>query len=441
MVRKTVTAEIKKLGINGEGIAYLDKKITFVQGALPREVVEIEIVRDEPTYKIGELVKVVSRSKDRVRPKCYQQGKCLGCPLMIMDYQAQLTSKHQLVKDTLNKYIGKENVRVPIEPVKASSQRLAVRNIVRLPIIKFDDRVVFGIYQRESKYLSLMSRCPMQSKRINSCLTELESLFSELHLHAYDELKRKGLRFLTVREFDAGLQLIFVTGEDRIPDRALEAMSRIEGVISIYVCVNTSKKQDFEAGKYEKKFGKATIEQYFMQKTFTISPKDDFPVYRQHAVRVAKEIADMIPEDTLSILEVNSGIGLYSLGLDERYVIKGIDERKGDIVDAMNNVRLMGRMNVNYESGKMDTLFPTLCKARHFDLVMVHVREAKYDPHFISNLRLSTTRHILLFGDHLSTMAKMAGELKENYRLAKIVNLDGAPNGSTLTTIMRLDLA
>ena len=43
MVRKTVTAEIKKLGINGEGIAYLDKKITFVQGALPREVVEIEI--------------------------------------------------------------------------------------------------------------------------------------------------------------------------------------------------------------------------------------------------------------------------------------------------------------------------------------------------------------------------------------------------------------
>lgn len=439
MVKKTVTAEIKKLGINGEGIAYLDKKITFVQGALPREVVEIEIVRDEPTYKIGEIVKIVSRSKDRVRPKCYQQGKCLGCPLMIMDYQAQLTNKHQLVKDTLNKYLGKENIRIPIEPVKASSQQLGVRNIVRLPIIKFDDRVVFGIYQRESKYLSLMSNCPMQSKRINQCLNALEALFSELHLHAYDELKRKGLRFLTIREFDAGLQLIFVTGEDRIPDRALEAISKLDNVISIYVCVNTSKKQDFEASRYEKKFGKTLIEQFFMQKTFMVSPKDEFPVYRQHAVRVAKEIANMIPEDTLSILEVYSGIGLYSLGLDERYVIKGIDDRKGNVVDAMNNVRLMQRNNVNYECGKIDVLFPTLCKARHFDLIMVHVREAKCDTSFIHNLCLSTTRHIILFGDHLSTMAKMAGELKDYYRLGKVVTLDGAPNGSSVTTVMRLD--
>ena len=33
--------EIKKLGINGEGIGYIDRKIVFVPGALPQEEVVV----------------------------------------------------------------------------------------------------------------------------------------------------------------------------------------------------------------------------------------------------------------------------------------------------------------------------------------------------------------------------------------------------------------
>ena len=36
--------EIKKLGINGEGIGYIDRKICFVEGALPGEIVEVEML-------------------------------------------------------------------------------------------------------------------------------------------------------------------------------------------------------------------------------------------------------------------------------------------------------------------------------------------------------------------------------------------------------------
>ena len=43
--------EIKKLGINGEGIGYIDRKIVFVPGALPQEEVIVEITTSSKTIK------------------------------------------------------------------------------------------------------------------------------------------------------------------------------------------------------------------------------------------------------------------------------------------------------------------------------------------------------------------------------------------------------
>ena len=64
-----VLLTIKKIGINGEGIGYYKKKITFVKGALPDEVIVCEIVEETPKYIIGKLVKVKEPSPHRVESK------------------------------------------------------------------------------------------------------------------------------------------------------------------------------------------------------------------------------------------------------------------------------------------------------------------------------------------------------------------------------------
>ena len=61
--------EIKKLGINGEGIGYIDRKIVFVPGALPQEEVIVEIIKQTRTYSEGKLLQVVKPAQDRVTPK------------------------------------------------------------------------------------------------------------------------------------------------------------------------------------------------------------------------------------------------------------------------------------------------------------------------------------------------------------------------------------
>ena len=44
---------IKKWGINGEGIAFHEGKPVFIENAIPEEVIEFDIKRDEDTYLIN----------------------------------------------------------------------------------------------------------------------------------------------------------------------------------------------------------------------------------------------------------------------------------------------------------------------------------------------------------------------------------------------------
>lgn len=436
-----IHATVKKLGINGEGIAYLDKKITFIQGALPDEEVKIELVRSEPKYKVGKLVEVKKASPYRVNAKCRYQKDCLGCPLMVLEYQKQLENKAQLLRDTFNKYAHDAFSQTHFDGVMPAPQQSSIRQIVRLPVVNFNDKVTFGIYQRESKYLTLMTGCMMHSKQINNCLVKLEEIFADLHLQAYDELKHKGIRFLTIREFDEGLQLIFVTGLDRLPDRAIEAISQIKEVQSLYLTVNTTRKQDFEMQRYELKYGNSRMKQIFMQKEFSVSSKADFPVYRQHALRCAKQISKLIDEKNgvKRIIDVGCGIGLYSLGLDEKYEIHGIDVSKININDAIKNVEIQNRTNAIYEEGRIDSLFTTLSKKARFDVALLQIDHFRMTEDMIESILASKTPHLILFGDHVSMMAKQVADLQEQYQLTDIIALDGQPNGAGMSVIACLD--
>lgn len=46
---------IKRLGINGEGIGYYKRKITFVPDALPGEVVLTQVTKVNPRYLEGKV--------------------------------------------------------------------------------------------------------------------------------------------------------------------------------------------------------------------------------------------------------------------------------------------------------------------------------------------------------------------------------------------------
>ena len=52
--------KIVKMGINGEGIGYIQNKPTFVMGAFPNEIAEVKIIKDNKTYQIAQCLKIIN---------------------------------------------------------------------------------------------------------------------------------------------------------------------------------------------------------------------------------------------------------------------------------------------------------------------------------------------------------------------------------------------
>ena len=91
--------EIKKLGINGEGIGYINKKICFINNALPNEIVDVEIVEENRKFLKGKVVSYIQKSKDRVESICKEDKNCQGCSLTALDYQQHAPFKKGILKD------------------------------------------------------------------------------------------------------------------------------------------------------------------------------------------------------------------------------------------------------------------------------------------------------------------------------------------------------
>jgi 23S rRNA (uracil1939-C5)-methyltransferase len=81
-----------------------DGRVVFVEGALPGEVVEVEIESAKKDFARGRLVEVVERSPLRDSPSCsHRRNGCGGCDWMHLRPDAQLDAKVEIVRESLRR--------------------------------------------------------------------------------------------------------------------------------------------------------------------------------------------------------------------------------------------------------------------------------------------------------------------------------------------------
>ena len=78
-----------------------DEKVILIKGAIPGEVVDVEIREKKRDYSVGFVVGVVEPSADRVEPPCPVFGRCGGCQLQYIRYERQVSMKDEVLRDTL----------------------------------------------------------------------------------------------------------------------------------------------------------------------------------------------------------------------------------------------------------------------------------------------------------------------------------------------------
>lgn len=92
----------------GEGVGRLeDGRACFVAGAIPGEVVEVEITKDQKRFAHAETVDVQVPSPHRVEPPCPYFGVCGGCQLQHISPSHQIELKYRVLREQLQR-IGKQ---------------------------------------------------------------------------------------------------------------------------------------------------------------------------------------------------------------------------------------------------------------------------------------------------------------------------------------------
>ena len=94
-------AVIESLDHEGRGVAHVDGKAIFIEGALPGETVEYASYRRKPRYENASVLSVVKASSQRVVPGCPNFGTCGGCSMQHLDRSGQTAAKQRVLEDAL----------------------------------------------------------------------------------------------------------------------------------------------------------------------------------------------------------------------------------------------------------------------------------------------------------------------------------------------------
>ncbi len=172
---------IESLDQEGRGVARIDGKAVFVEGALPGERVRIDIVKRKPSFDVARLVAIEKANASRVEPACPHFGVCGGCSLQHADPALQLAAKQRTLEDALQR-IGRVTPEMLLPPIEGTPWRYRYRARLSVRHVPKKGGVLVGFHERKSSYVADMRECRVLPKRISDLLMPLRALVASLSI-------------------------------------------------------------------------------------------------------------------------------------------------------------------------------------------------------------------------------------------------------------------
>ena len=169
------TVVISALDQEGRGVARVDGKAVFVEGALIGERVAIEVYRDKPNYALARMTGLVDASHERVAPPCPHFGVCGGCSLQHLEPLAQVAVKQRVLEDALW-HIARVRPQQLLSPIHGPAWGYRQRARLSVRYVPKKGGVLVGFHERKSSFVADMMTCPVLPPRISALLPKLRSL-------------------------------------------------------------------------------------------------------------------------------------------------------------------------------------------------------------------------------------------------------------------------
>ncbi|WP_416730546.1 23S rRNA (uracil(1939)-C(5))-methyltransferase RlmD [Fictibacillus sp. JL2B1089] len=449
-IGETIPLEIKRLGINGEGIGFHQRQVVFVPGGIPGEEMSVIITKVFPNRAEAKIKKVFKKSKDRVTPPCPIYETCGGCQIQHMSYAAQLREKRDIVVQAFERYTKIHRDKLNVRKTIGMDEPWAYRNKSQFQVGKFDDTVIAGLYSSNSHKLINIDHCLVQHEDTNIVTNKVKQIIRDLNLPIYDERKQTGsIRTIVVRTafHTDEIQLVIVTATNELPKKEIfvaEIKKRLPQVTSFIQNINEEKTSLVFGEQTEGIFGKDTITEHLGDLRFELSARAFFQLNPEQTVNLYNEVkrqANLTGKEKVVDAYCGSGtIGMWlANGADE---VRGMDIIKESIMDARKNAEKHQIKNAYYETGKAEKLLPKWVKEGwQPDLVVVDPPRTGCDPVFLETIVITKPKKMVYVSCNPSTLAKDVHMLISNgYKLEQITPVDMFPQTSQVEAVCTLVL-
>jgi len=461
----TLSVTIDDLAYGGEGVGRADGYVVFVPGGVPGDTVRVRLTQARARFGRGAIESIDRPSPDRVEAPCPYFGRCGGCRLQHLRYEAQLALKTKQVTDCLQRLggIGAFEMR----PILPAPEIYGYRNKMEFTVARADagERVVpkgrrldpgaggegpvVGLHEADRYDVVLdIERCLLQSDRMNALLDEARRFIADRRLTVYDQESGEGLlRFLMLREGKGtGEAMVnMVTSAPSVSE--LEplvgrAQARVPETSSVVLNVNP-KKASVAVGVEEHLLGgRDHIRESLGGLTFQVSAGSFFQTNTAQAERLFGLVLDaaaLTGEET--VLDLYAGTGAISLLLARRCRrVFGIEVAPAAVADAVRNAEVNGITNCTFLAGEVRFALPELIsRGVAADVAVCDPPRAGFHPKALAALATLAPARVVYVSCNPATLARDVGDLaRSGYRVEWVQPVDMFPHTPHIEVVAHL---
>ena len=442
-----VTGKCTDLSFEGKGVVKLSYGVVFVDGLFPGEEAEIEILYKRAGSYFGKVYRLITKSKDRIQPKCGVCTACGGCQLQQLSYQAQLEYKTNKVKEALRRH---EIKGVDVLPCFGMENPYEYRNKVQVPLGRDPHgHIVSGFYRSGTHKIIPVEKCWIENIKAEKIISNIKKLMKDFHYAPYDEDTRTGIfRHILIRTsyHYNEVMVTLVTNQDEFRGKnnfVKELVKLNPEITSIIQNINTRDTNVILGEKERVLFGPQTIKDSILGVDFLISSKSFFQV---NPIQVEKLYDFAINFGNLSkneeIFDAYCGIGTISL-CASKFVKKvtGVEIVKEAIIDAKKNAKINHIENAEFLLGDAGEVFEKLVSQKtKFSTVFVDPPRKGLDEKFINTLLQLEPEKVVYVSCVPETLARDLKLLEKSYEIEKVQPVDMFPMTFHVETIVSLIL-
>ncbi|MCL2373209.1 MAG: 23S rRNA (uracil(1939)-C(5))-methyltransferase RlmD [Defluviitaleaceae bacterium] len=360
--------QITSVTEKGFGVGNIGGMVVFIDGALPGETVEAQIVKVKTRYCYGKTLNIITPAPARIESPCPHAAKCGGCQFQHCAYPVQLEVKKRLVTDVLIKIGGQENPPVADVLGMEGGQPQRYRNKAVFPIVPADNAKGFaiGMYAPRSHRIIELTDCIIQHHCHIEILQTLSAHMQSAALSPYNETTHKGLmRYIIVRNsLSTGevMVVLVINGQTISGEEQLCAGLTAAGASTVIISPNTTRGNTIMGSSFRVLSGAGYIHENIGDVKYQLSAPSFFqvnPVQVKSLYDAALSQAGLTGQE--SVLDAHVGVGGIALyaAKHAREVI-GIDIVQPAIDDAVKNAALNGIQNASFLCGAAEEIVPQM---------------------------------------------------------------------------------